>query len=184
MENEQPDIPAEIPNDEVSSQRSTRFKMVAVFGVLIGLVAFLLVGTGAQDAFVYSKLVNEVMSDQNAFRGRELRVEGILTQGSIRFRENPCEWHFSLEKEGKLMPVRFAQCIVPDTFRDGMNLSVTVQGKLGADGQFVADQVVPRCPSKYEMQQRKARGETMPHENSFSRGTIETSAPAQPARAM
>jgi cytochrome c-type biogenesis protein CcmE len=53
---------------------------------------------------------------------------------------------------------------VPDTFRDGMGISVVVQGKLGPSGEtFLANQVIPRCPSKYEMQQRKQNGETMPH---------------------
>ncbi|HEX7478554.1 MAG TPA: cytochrome c maturation protein CcmE, partial [Polyangiales bacterium] len=67
-----------------------------------------------------------------------------------------------LGKEGREMPVRFPQCIVPDTFKDGMGLKVTVQGKLTGDGYFLANQVIPRCPSKYEMQQRKNNGEKMP----------------------
>ncbi|HEY6880145.1 MAG TPA: cytochrome c maturation protein CcmE, partial [Polyangiales bacterium] len=69
------------------------------------------------------------------------------------------------------MPVQFAQCVVPDTFRDGMGISVTVQGKLAQqDGQqgFIANQVVPRCPSKYEMQQKKKNGEVMPHAQPMS----------------
>ena len=31
------------------------------------------------------------------------------------------------------------------------------------DGSFVASQVIPRCPSKYEMEQRREAGEAMPH---------------------
>jgi len=51
-----------------------------------------------------------------------------------------------------------------------------VQGKLQADNSFIASQVVPRCPSKYEMQQRQLNGEEMPHPMA-GRGTIETSTP-------
>lgn len=137
--------------------------MIGVFTVLGGLVTFLLVGTDADNAFVYSKLVHEVMRSPREFYNRELRVEGTLRQGSIQFRESPCEWRFVIEKEGQSMPVKFPQCIVPDTFRDGMNLTVTVQGRLQENGEFHANQVVPRCPSKYEMDQRKRNGETMPH---------------------
>jgi cytochrome c-type biogenesis protein CcmE len=61
------------------------------------------------------------------------------------------------------MPVRFPQCVVPDTFKDGMGIKVTVQGKLTDAGHFAATQVIPRCPSKYEMQQAIDRGEQMPH---------------------
>lgn len=139
-------------------------KIAVIVTLLGGAVAFLLFGSSASDAFVYSKLVHEVMADPVAFKGRELRVEGQLKQGSVQFREEPCEWRFVIEKQGKEMPVQFPQCVVPDTFRDGMGISVTVQGKLASDGAgFVANQVVPRCPSKYEMKQRQKGGESMPH---------------------
>jgi len=138
-------------------------KIAVVMGLLGGAVAFLLLGTDGGDAFVYSKLVHEVMADPDAFRGRELRVEGDLRQGSVQFREDPCEWRFVLEKEGQEMPVAFPQCVVPDTFRDTFGIQVTVQGRLEDDGTFLANQVIPRCPSKYEMQERLDNGEAMPH---------------------
>ncbi|MCA9603659.1 MAG: cytochrome c maturation protein CcmE [Myxococcales bacterium] len=139
-------------------------KLLAVFVLLAGSVGLLLFWSDASSAFVYSKLVHEVMKSPASFEGRELRVEGDLKPGSIQFRQEPCEWRFVLEKQGTEMPVRFPQCVVPDTFRDGMGISVTVQGKLESSGDaFLANQVVPRCPSKYEMQQRKANGEQMPH---------------------
>lgn len=143
--------------------------MAVVLTLLGGAVALILFGGSASEAFVYSKLVDQVMEDPAQFKGRELRVEGELKPGSIQFREDPCEWRFVIEKAGKEMPVRFPQCVVPDTFRDGMGISVTVQGKLEAEGaSFLANQVVPRCPSKYEMEQRQKNGETMPHGGALS----------------
>lgn len=136
---------------------------MVVLVLLTGAVAFLLFGSQASDAFVYSKLVNEVALNPAAYVNRELRVEGDLKQGSVKFREQPCEWRFVLSKSGHDMPVEFPQCVVPDTFRDGMGISVTVQGRVRSDGTFIANQLIPRCPSKYEMNQRKAKGETMPH---------------------
>lgn len=137
-------------------------KVGVVFVLLVGAAAWLL--SGSDNPFVYSKLVHEVMSEPSSFEGRRLRVEGELRQGSIEFREDPCEWRFVLHKEGREMPVRFPQCVVPDTFRDGMGIQVTVQGELGGDGVFLANQVIPRCPSKYEMQQRLEAGEEMPYD--------------------
>lgn len=149
--------------DEVRPRIPTWVRAGAVLVVLIGAVAFLVMGSEASNAFVYSKLVHEVVSNPAAFADRELRVEGDLKQGSIRFRESPCEWRFSLAKNGREMPVEFSQCVVPDTFRDNMGISVTVQGRIRQDGVFVANQVVPRCPSKYEMKQRMQKGEVIPH---------------------
>jgi len=138
-------------------------KIGIVFAMLGGALALLWFSTTAEDAFVYSKLVDEVMGDPGSFQDRPVRVEGDLKQGSIQFREEPCEWRFVLGSKGQEMPVRFPQCVVPDTFKDGMGLKVTVQGRLSDDGYFAADQVIPRCPSKYEMEQAQQRGEQMPH---------------------
>ena len=138
-------------------------KIAIVFTMLGGAIALLLFGSQASDALVYSKLVDEVLTKPADFKGRELRVEGDLKQGSIQFSEQPCEYRFVLGKPGKEMPVRFPQCIVPDTFKDGVGLKVTVQGKLTDEGYFLANQVIAKCPSKYEMNERAKKGEVMPH---------------------
>jgi cytochrome c-type biogenesis protein CcmE len=138
-------------------------KIAVVFAVLGTALGLLIFGSDAGDAFVYSKLVHEVLADPAQFKDRELRVEGDLKPGSIVFREDPCEYRFVIKKENREMPVRFPQCIVPDTFKDGMGIVVTVQGKIQNDGSFLANQVIPRCPSKYEMKQREQNGEKMPH---------------------
>ncbi|MCA9607018.1 MAG: cytochrome c maturation protein CcmE [Myxococcales bacterium] len=139
-------------------------KIGAVFVLLGGGVAVLLWGTEASDAFVYSKLVDEVMADPDQYRGRELRVEGELQAGSIIFEAEPqCEHRFVLARNGHSLPVRFPRCVVPDTFRDDMEMQVVVQGQLQPDDTFLANEVIPRCPSKYEMRQRQDNGEEMPH---------------------
>jgi cytochrome c-type biogenesis protein CcmE len=151
---------------------SPGMKIGIVVALLGGALGFILFGSSASDAFVYSKLVNEVMAQPADFAGRELRVEGDLKPGSIEFRAEPCEWRFVVQKAGQQMPVQFPQCVVPDTFRDGMGISVVVQGKLTKSGDsFLANQVVPRCPSKYEMQQKKQNGEVMPHAQPLTEAT-------------
>jgi cytochrome c-type biogenesis protein CcmE len=158
----QPSEPTE--SNEPSRGLPAAVKIGVVVALLGGAVAFLLFGSSASDAFVYSKLVNEVMAQPGAFEGRELRVEGDLKDGSHVFREDPCEHRFVLVKAGKEMPVEFPQCVVPDTFRDHMGISAVVQGRLDPKGErFLANQVIPRCPSKYEMQEKKRNGEVMPH---------------------
>lgn len=124
-------------------------------------VAWLLLGGG--DPFVYSETVAELSASPEQFAGRTLRVEGALTEGSVRFRDEPCEWRFSLEEDGHVVPVEFHECIVPDTFRDHMGITVVVQGELQPGGTFLASEVIPRCPSRYEMDERAGRGESMPH---------------------
>ena len=147
--------------DKKGAGRGTIVKIVVVLG-LLGVAVAVLLGSESSP-FVYSRMVHEVVQEPGEWQGRTLRVEGQLTNGSIRFREDPCEWRFTLEEQGQQMPVEFSQCVVPDTFRDNMGISVVVEGTIREDGSFVATQVIPRCPSRYEMEQRGQAGEAMPH---------------------
>ena len=170
------------PGEEESSSRlRPLIKVGLVVTLLGGAVALLMFGSDASDALVYSKLVDQVMTEPGAFAGRELRVEGDLKQGSIEFREDPCEYRFVLSKGDHEMPVRFPQCIVPDTFKDGMGLEVTVQGQLAQNGTFLANQVIPRCPSKYDMKQRQSAGESAPHALPAQSGLQGSAQQARPA---
>lgn len=124
-----------------------------------------LVLTGMQDNAIYSRSVNQLLAEKARFVHRPVRAEGTLVHGLLVKRDLPCEYRFSIEKNGVELPVRFAQCVVPDTFRDvpGTDVGVTVEGELQADDSFEASTVLAKCPSKYEMQERKNRGEAMPH---------------------
>ena len=121
--------------------------------------------TGMKDNAIYSKPVDELLAQKARVAGRPVRAEGNLVHGTLVKRDTPCEYRFTISKNDVAVPVRFAQCIVPDTFRDvaGMDVGVTVEGELLADNTFEATSVLAKCPSKYEMKDRAARGERMPH---------------------
>lgn len=162
---ESPPVALDAPESgQARSALAAGAKVALVFAVLAVALGLMMYGSDASNAFVYSKLVHEVMDTPAQFHDRELRVEGDLKQGTILFREDPCEWRFVIHKHNRELPVRFPQCIVPDTFKDTAGLVVTVQGKLQDDGTFLANQLIPRCPSKYEMKERQQNGEAMPHE--------------------
>ncbi len=144
-----------------------------------GIVA--LVMTSFKDASVYTKKIGELKAQAGQLGSRTVRVEGNLVHGTLQRRDEPCEYRFTLErtKEEKeeaakanqadngpepLLPVHYGKCIVPDTFKDvpGMDLGVVVTGKLASNGSFEAHLIDAKCPSKYEMKERKDRGEKMP----------------------
>ncbi|HEY3818119.1 MAG TPA: cytochrome c maturation protein CcmE [Polyangiaceae bacterium] len=124
-----------------------------------------LVLTGMQDKAMYSKPVDELLAQKAKFIGRPVRAEGVLVHGSLVHRDQPCEFRFVIEKNGADLPVRYGQCVVPDTFKDvaDLDVGVTVEGELHADNSFEATSILAKCPSKYEMEQRKKNGEHMPH---------------------
>jgi cytochrome c-type biogenesis protein CcmE len=133
--------------------------LVAGAGAITAVVLSLLSGA------VYSRTVDTLIQQKSKFVGRPVRVEGMLVHGTLQHHDKPCEYDFTIAKNGTELPVRFPQCTVPDTFRDvpDMDVSVTVEGALRADNTFDATSVLAKCPSKYEMRDRQKRGEQMPH---------------------
>jgi cytochrome c-type biogenesis protein CcmE len=143
-----------------------RRRMLLVVPLVAGAAAIVaLVLGGMKDNAIYSKPVDSLMADKAKFVGRAVRAEGNLVHGSLEQRASPCEYRFTIAKNGTEVPVRYPQCVVPDTFRDvpGMDVGVTVEGQLQPDGSFLASSVLAKCPSKYEMKDRAQRGEQMPH---------------------
>jgi cytochrome c-type biogenesis protein CcmE len=160
-------LPAARPRPERKHdpQATRRGIMIVVPLVMVAAGIAGLVLTGMKDNAIYSKSVDELVAQRARFAGRPVRAEGNLVHGTLVKRESPCEFRFTIEKNGVDVPVRYGQCIVPDTFRDvpGMDVGVTVEGELLADNTFEATSVLAKCPSKYEMKDRAARGEKMPH---------------------
>ncbi len=152
-------------DDSDAEPRSWRGPAIAV-ALAMGAAAIAgLVLTGMQSKAIYSKPVDELLSQKAKFTGRPVRAEGNLVHGSLVKRDQPCEYKFTIEKNGSMLPVVFDQCVVPDTFRDvpDMDVGVTVEGELQGDDSFVASSVLAKCPSKYEMQKKQKDGEQMPH---------------------
>lgn len=154
--------PDEIDADEGGMRRGL---FIVVPLVMVAGAVCAVVMLGFRDKGIYAKPLDELVQQQEKYAGKPVRAEGTLVPGSLTKRDEPCEYRFTIERSNVQVPVRFAQCIVPDTFRDvpGTEVAVTVEGKLLADGHFEATSVLAKCPSKYEMKERQSRGEAMPH---------------------
>jgi cytochrome c-type biogenesis protein CcmE len=78
---------------------------------------------------------------------QRLRVGGDVKNGSIQHYSGRID--FVLVEQGKTLPVSYVGSDpLPDTFKDGAQC--LVEGKMGANGQFVAETVQAKCASKYE----------------------------------
>jgi cytochrome c-type biogenesis protein CcmE len=150
-------------DSEDDGARKRLLLLVPLVMAAAAIVALVLVGM--QDKGTYSKDVDVLIAEKVKFVGKPVRTVGNLVHGSLVKRDSPCEYRFNIEKKGTEIPVRYAGCVVPDTFRDvqGIDVVVTVEGALRADNSFDATQVLAQCPSKYEMKQKAESGEKMPH---------------------
>src|SRR5262249_21621637 len=152
-------------DEEVDPEQSKKGLYLLMGLVGVGALAASLALFGMKDNAIYSKPVDQLVAEKAKFTDKQVRAEGNLVHGSLVKRDSTCEYRFTIQKNGVEVPVRFPQCVVPDTFRDvpDMDVGVTVEGELRADNTFDATTVLAKCPSKYEMKERAGRGEKMPH---------------------
>lgn len=130
--------------------------------VMVGAVVTLFL-VGFKEAAIYATPVDQLLASKEKLTGRKVRVEGELVPGTLVKRDQPCEYRFNVfggEKK-EALPVRYAQCVVPDTFRDVPQggVQVTIEGTLNADGNFTATQVMAKCTSKYDPATHEMKGE-------------------------
>src|SRR5262249_32634253 len=126
--------------------------------VMVGaLTTFFFVGL--KPAAIYATPVDELAAGKAGLVGRKVRVEGELVPGTLEKREQPCEYRFRVHGTKSELPVRYAQCVIPDTFRDVPQggVQVTVEGALKPDGSFEASLVMAKCASKYDPKEHKMR---------------------------
>jgi cytochrome c-type biogenesis protein CcmE len=149
--------------DDDESSRKRLLLLIPLVMAAAAIVAVVL--AGMQDKGMYSKPVDQLLAEKAKFVGKPVRAEGNLVHGTLVKKESPCEYRFRIEKNGAEVPVRYAKCVVPDTFRDvpDMDVGVTVEGELQADNSLEAQTILAKCPSKYEMKQKASNGEKAPH---------------------
>jgi cytochrome c-type biogenesis protein CcmE len=125
--------------------------LVALVAMALGVAALFLVGF--KEAAVYAMPADEVVAKAGSLNGKRLRVDGELVPGTLVKRDDGCEYRFRMHVNKIELPVRFAKCVIPDTFRDRPEggVMVTVEGELADDGKlFEATLVMAKCASKYD----------------------------------
>ena len=102
---------------------------------------------GYTQSKTYYHTISELGTMSGSSLHQRMRVSGDVRAGTITHRDGRTD--FVLEEQGKSLSVSYVGSDpLPDTFKDGAQ--ALVEGRLGPDGSFVADQVQAKCASKYE----------------------------------
>ena len=112
---------------------------------MLAAIGFLLY-TGFREGSVYYYTVAEVKADSDSLAGKDIRVAGQVSEGSMDWEASTLTLRFTLIDETETMPVMYHGGI-PDNFQEGRDL--VVDGKYNTNGIFLADNILTRCPSKY-----------------------------------
>lgn len=109
---------------------------------------------GVTESKTYYHEIKELQTLTGSAARQRIRVGGDIRTGSIQ--RLPGRVDFVIEQEGRALTVSYiGRDPLPDTFVDGAQ--ALVEGRLMADGRFVAEQVQAKCASKYEAEPGQAR---------------------------
>lgn len=129
----------------VTRRRDKRWQLAVVALVILGAVGFL-VYSGLRTN-VYYQTVSELQAGGAKATGKQVRVAGVVTHDAIVREQSGSLLRFTMSDGGGTLPVTY-KGTVPDIFQPGVE--VVVEGKYGADGQFTAETLLAKCPSKFE----------------------------------
>lgn len=114
--------------------------------LILGAIAYVTISSFQTNAIYYLTL-KELHAQRSSVINQPVRVNAPLDKSSIQFDDKTLTLQFNLKEDNLVLPVVY-KGVKPDTFEQGE--SVVAEGKLGADGTFVASTLLVKCPSKYE----------------------------------
>lgn len=131
------------------NKRATQ-RLVGVTVIILAVILAIVLGSGNRNASYYVS-VKKVTSNGSQYVGKRVKVGGMVVAGSWNKKSNPMEFSIREEKDtsgsGPTLKVVYNGA-VPSTFGDGVVAIVT--GELGKDGTVNANEMITKCPSKYE----------------------------------
>lgn len=126
-------------------------------GLKPGMIIAILIIAAGIGYILYDGVAGETYfytADQAAARGAKLvgktiRVKGKVEEGSVIGEEGQLNRSFRIVEKGKSIKVSYNRAL-PDTFKEGVE--IVAQGRVSKDQTLVADEVLVKCPSRYEGQ--------------------------------
>jgi cytochrome c-type biogenesis protein CcmE len=128
----------------VIKARHKRFILIAIGLALLGLAAMLILNAFKSNmVFFYTPTQLE---KGEVPKGTGFRIGGLVVPNSLKRQDDGLTVHFEITDTAKTIPVIY-KGILPDLFKEGKG--VVAQGKVGADGVFVASEVLAKHDENY-----------------------------------
>jgi cytochrome c-type biogenesis protein CcmE len=128
----------------VLKARHKRFVLIGIGLALIGLAAMLILNA-FQSNMVFFYTPTQVEKGEVP-KNTGFRIGGLVLQDSLKRQDDGLTVHFSITDTAKTVPVVY-KGVLPDLFKEGKG--VVAQGKVGADGIFVASEVLAKHDENY-----------------------------------
>ena len=124
-----------------------RHKRIAIIaaGLAALAVAAALVLNAFRSNLVFFFSPSQVVANE-APRGKAFRIGGLVEAGSVKRADDGLTVRFKVTDTAQTIPVVFTG-ILPDLFKEGKG--AVAQGRLGADGVFMATEVLAKHDENY-----------------------------------
>jgi cytochrome c-type biogenesis protein CcmE len=120
--------------------------MLVVFGILSGVGASVALAVMAQRQNLMFYYDPSQVATGQAPASKRFRIGGMVVKGSVARKPGDLEVRFVLTDFSHEVPVEYTG-VLPDLFREGQG--IIAHGSMGANGAFVADEVLAKHDEKY-----------------------------------
>jgi len=124
--------------------RQKRFAMIGVALLAVALASTLVLNAFKSNLVFF--FTPTQVANGEAPKERSFRIGGMVENGSLTRESDGLTVHFVVTDLAKRVPVTF-KGILPDLFKEGKG--AVAQGHLGADGTFVASEVLAKHDENY-----------------------------------
>jgi cytochrome c-type biogenesis protein CcmE len=131
-----------------------KIKFIAGFAVIVASLLTLVVYS-SEKMSLYYLTVSELETRGIEFANTRFKLAGKVIPGTIIYRDGNRTVEFAIsdlidqDHSSNKRTILYSG-VVPDTFRE--EADVVLEGKIGSNGIFVAENMLAKCPSKYESQ--------------------------------
>jgi len=120
-----------------------------VGGILILAVALGLFASISSENLTYYHTPSEIMANPEKFKKERVRVMGLIEEGSVTWEPADTRLAFRITEDSETyLSVAYIGA-KPDMFKEGQG--VVVEGKIEADGQFVANELLVKHSEEYKV---------------------------------
>ncbi|MFU8804685.1 MAG: cytochrome c maturation protein CcmE [Bradymonadaceae bacterium] len=123
----------------------TNWAMMIALLVAMFAVGFIVMDGLKSETYFYD--VDQAVAKGDDLIGKTIRIKGVVEAGTIVGQPGELEFTFHLTEKGESMAVTYGRAL-PDTFAEGTE--VVAQGTVDDNFVLHADEVLVKCPSRYE----------------------------------
>lgn len=135
------------PAMELEDEEQGGFNWTLVVGLLAAATCIYFVVIDGMKSETYFYTADQAVAQGTELVGQTVRIKGIVEPGTVVGIDGQLRREFRVAEKGKSIKVTYDKAM-PDTFDEDME--VVVNGTVDENLVVIADEVLVKCPSRYE----------------------------------